>query len=257
MPTLTITTPASGPQRYEISPNRETVTLGRSSKSDIQISCESVSGQHATLRKLDDGYVLLDLGSTNGTKLDGNKVSEIHLKDAQKIHLGDVAFDFVPDGLPSKTNERAKTSKVDGKREAKHQPEAESNPAALGLALMGGGLIILGCVVLLGIDAIKAIAERGQNFILGGGALIFAGIVTLVSILFVTGRVKLPKLVLSFDGGDKDEEEDEQKPHRKKKTPDEDEDDSDKEEYGKSDGEHDEGEEDSKDDEKLGKAPKD
>ena len=236
MPTLTITTLIGGPQRYKISPNRETVTLGRSSKNDIQISCESVSGQHATLHKVEDGYLLRDRDSTNGTKLDGKKVSEIHLEGNMKVHLGDVAFDFVPDGIKSQVNERAKTSRADGDRAASHDPEPENNPVVLGLALMGSGLIALGFIVLLGIDAVKAIAERGQNFILGGGALIFAGIITLVSILFVTGRVKIPKLVLQFD--DKDDEDENEE---------DDDDDSDE----------DSEEEDSEDDdEEVGKAPK-
>ncbi len=244
MPTLTITTPAGGPQRYEISPNRETVTFGRSSKSDVQISCESVSGQHATMRKLDDGYVLRDLGSTNGTKLDGKKVSEIHLEDGMKVHLGDVAFDFVPDGIKSKTNERAKTSQADGRREASHDPEPQNNPVVLGLALMGAGLIILGLVVVIGIDAIKAIPERGQNFILGGGALIFAGIVTLISILFVTGRIRIPKLVVQFD-------------EKKNKDDDEDDDDEEDDDDDEDDDEDDSDEEDSDDDdEEVGKPPK-
>ena len=248
MPTLTITTPAKGPQRYEISPNRETVTFRRSSKSDVQISCESVSGQHATMRKMDDGYVLRDLGSTNGTKLEGKKVSEIHLEDGMKVHLGDVAFDFVPDSIKSKTNERAKTSKADGRREASHDPQPENNPVVLGLSLMGTGLIILGLVVLVGIDAIKAIAERGQNFIFGGGSLIFAGIVTLISILFVTGRVKIPKLVVQFDDrkskDDEDEEDAEDDDSDEEDSDDDDDKDSDdeKEEVGKDAKEDDEDE---------------
>ena len=103
----------------------------------------------------------------------------------------------------------------------------------LGLALMGSGLIVLGFVVLLGIDAIKAIADRGQSFILGGSALILAGVVTLASILFATGRVKIPKLVLRFEDRDEDEDDDDS------------EDDSD-----------DDSDEDSDDDEEVGKAPK-
>ena len=251
MPILTITTPANGPQRYEISPNRETVSLGRSSKSDIKISCESVSGQHATLRKLPDGYVLRDLGSTNGTKLDGIKESEIHLKSGMKIHLGDVAFDFVPDGATSKADERAKTSKADGKSEASHEPEPEHNPLVLGLSLMGAGLIVLGCVVLLGIDAIKAIAERSQASIVSGGVLILAGIFTLASILFATGRVKVPKLVLRFDGED-DEDDDEDTPRRKKRKK-KDEDDDEEKEDGEGD---DDSDEDEDDDDEVGKPPK-
>lgn len=221
MPTLTITTPTGVSQRYEISPNRQSVTLGRSTKSDIRINCESVSGQHAALHKLDDGYVLHDLGSTNGTKLDGKKVSEIQLEEGQKIHLGNVVFDFVVDKLAEKTNRPIKTPEPDGKPETKQETASENNPVVLGLAMTSIGLILLGFFVMLGIDAIKDISQRPQNFILGGGALIFTGMVTLISILFVTRGVKIPKLVVSFS------EEEEQPPCKKKqkeKKRDEDED---------------------------------
>ena len=170
----------------------------------------------------------------------------MHLESGQKIHLGDVAFDFVPDGSARKNDERAKTEKSDGESEAKHHEEAENNPVVLGLTLMGTGLIVLGFVVMLGIDAIKAIAERGQAFIVGGGALILAGIITLGSILFATGRVKIPKLVLRFEDRDDEDDEDDEEDDDSDENSDDDDEDSDED-----------GEEDSDDEEEeLGKGPK-
>ena len=232
MPTLTITTLIGRPQRYKISPNRETVTLGRSSKNDIQISCESVSGQHATLHKVEDGYLLRDLDSTNGTKLDGKKVSEIHLEGNMKVHLGDVAFAFIPNATQSRTDEQVKTSKDDGAHEASCDPKPEKNQLVLGLSLMGVGLIVLGSVVLLGIDAIKAISNREQYFILGGGSLIVAGIACLVAILFVTGQIEIPKIVVQFneDNQAKDKDLAENEDDEGSDSEDSDEDDSNKRE---------------------------
>lgn len=257
MPTVTITTPNDAPQRVVISPNRETALFGRSSKCDVRISCESVSARHATLRRMRDGYVLRDLGSTNGTKLDGEKVSEIRLKAGQKIHLGDVAFQFEPDAgdstSPSKSN--TQTLEAEGTRKPKVRvqqgpPPSERESLVLGLAAVGAGLVALGLLVLLGLDAFLAIAQRDQNFIIGGSSLILVGLLCLASILFVTGKIRLPRLVLQFGGGEQEEEPRRKRnKDKKKRRESKDEDDSD-------DDFKEENEAEDSDDEELGKAPK-
>ena len=226
MPTITIKAPNDPSQRFEVSPNRKTITLGRSSKSDVKISCASISGNHATIRKLDEGYVLRDLGSTNGTKLDGTKVSEIHIKGGQNIKLGDVIFTFKPDPDSESSGSREELPPITTKAKSKPkpkikpkprqeiEPQTENDSLVWGLALMGGGLIVVGCIVLIGVDAIKAIPERGEGFIAGGISTIVVGLLCLGSILLVTGRIKLPKLAIQFD--EDDDEEDEPRPKRKK-----------------------------------------
>lgn len=235
MPTITIKPPNHPSQRFAVSPNRETVTLGRSSKSDIKISCESVSGNHATIRKLDEGYVLRDLGSTNGTKLDHQKVSEIHLKDGQHIRLGDVILTFEPDPECSNAGDKSKEElpplreeaankaepkskpKADSAADEQADPDTEKDPVVWGLSLMGSGLIVVGFIVLIGMEAIRAIPERGQNFIIGGISLMVAGLLCLGSILFVTGRLKLPRLVFQFGDDEEDEEQNPAKTSKKRR----------------------------------------
>jgi len=244
MPTVTLTTPAETSQRVVISPNRESALFGRSSKCDVKIDCESVSAQHATLRRLREGYVLRDMGSTNGTKLDGKKVSEIHLKRGQNIQLGDVTFLFEPDQGGDKQGPEAQTDvlrTMDVPKPASRRAP-ENNPLVFGLALLGGGLILLGIVVLVGTDAILAIAERDEEFIYGGGGLIAIGLLCLASILLATGSIRLPKLVLAFPEGTKEGDRD-----KKKKKKDEEEDD--KVEASRKEEEDD-------DDAELGNAPK-
>lgn len=257
MPIVTITTPNDAPQRVVISPNRETALFGRSSKCDVRISCESVSARHATLRRMRDGYVLRDLGSTNGTKLNGQKVSEIRLQAGQKIHLGDVAFQFEPDAgdstAPSKSN--TQTLEAEGARKPKVRvqhgpPPSERESLVLGLAAMGAGLIAVGFLVLLGLDAFLAIAQRDQNFIIGGSSLILIGLLCLTSILFLTGKIRLPRLVFQF-GGDDQEEQPRRKRNKDKKKR--------KESEGEDNSDDDEdknGAEQDSEDEELGKAPK-
>lgn len=94
MPRVTITVPDRTPQPYRFQLDRRVVSLGRGSDNDIAIDCGSVSVRHAEMVRIDGGYEIRDLGSTNGTKSDGERRMTIPLKSGATVHLGDVAFDF-------------------------------------------------------------------------------------------------------------------------------------------------------------------
>lgn len=94
MPRVTITVPDANPQPYRFQLDRRVVTLGRGSNNDIVIDCGSVSGSHAEMRRIEGGYELHDLDSTNGIKLDGERMPVIPLQSGLSVKLGDVAFDF-------------------------------------------------------------------------------------------------------------------------------------------------------------------
>jgi pSer/pThr/pTyr-binding forkhead associated (FHA) protein len=94
MPRVTITVPDTNPQPYRFQLDRRVVTLGRGSNNDIVIDCGSVSVSHAEMRRTEGGYELRDLDSTNGIKLDGERMPVIPLRSGLSVKLGDVAFDF-------------------------------------------------------------------------------------------------------------------------------------------------------------------
>lgn len=94
MPRVTITVPGNNPQPYRFQLDRRLVTLGRGSNNDIVIDCSSVSVAHAQMCRVEGGYELRDLDSTNGIKLDGERRHVIPLHNGMGVHLGDVAFDF-------------------------------------------------------------------------------------------------------------------------------------------------------------------
>lgn len=94
MPRVTITVPDRTPQPYRFPLDRRLVSLGRGSDNDIVIDCGSVSVRHAEMEHLDSGYILRDLGSTNGTKVDGERKHVIELRHGMVVQLGDVEFDF-------------------------------------------------------------------------------------------------------------------------------------------------------------------
>jgi pSer/pThr/pTyr-binding forkhead associated (FHA) protein len=57
---------------YEFAQSR--VVIGRSRSADVQLPHTAVSGSHATIREKDAGYVLVDEGSTNGTRVNEIRV---------------------------------------------------------------------------------------------------------------------------------------------------------------------------------------
>ncbi len=63
----------------------ETSIIGRESTCEIQIDERQISRQHAEITKTNDGYMLRDLGSKNGTFLNGEAVSA----EPQLIRNGD------------------------------------------------------------------------------------------------------------------------------------------------------------------------
>jgi pSer/pThr/pTyr-binding forkhead associated (FHA) protein len=71
------------------------VVLGRSKDSDIQVEDANVSRRHAELRREGPAWWLVDLGSTNGTELNGRRVQRSKLNDGDTITLGatDLVFD--------------------------------------------------------------------------------------------------------------------------------------------------------------------
>jgi len=71
--------------------DRPRITIGRDKGNDIVLDKEGVSGFHAEIQMLDDEINIVDLGSTNGTRVNGKKIS-----GKQRLKPQDVlAFDQV------------------------------------------------------------------------------------------------------------------------------------------------------------------
>jgi two-component system, cell cycle response regulator len=80
----------SGPQFGEVFPleaGRELV-IGRRDDADISIRDDGVSRRHAAIRVEGDGAVIRDLGSVNGTYVDGARVPEAQLANGSRVALG-------------------------------------------------------------------------------------------------------------------------------------------------------------------------
>src|SRR4029079_15693515 len=88
--------------------NKPEVTIGRVQGNDIVLPKGNVSKHHARIVLKDGKFIIVDLKSTNGTYLNGRKItSPLVVKDSDKIYIGDfiVGVDEAasePDG-PSET----------------------------------------------------------------------------------------------------------------------------------------------------------
>lgn len=71
------------------------VTVGRMPECTITLHDANVSRNHAEIRPSDSGYVVVDLGSTNGTKVNGQRITERELYDGDAVTFGATTITFV------------------------------------------------------------------------------------------------------------------------------------------------------------------
>ncbi len=70
------------------------VTIGRLPESTLVVDDPNVSRAHAEIRPHGTGFRIVDLSSTNGTKVNGERVAERQLSDGDRIEVGPVTFRF-------------------------------------------------------------------------------------------------------------------------------------------------------------------
>src|SRR5437867_181495 len=95
----------SGGQAQELFLRSGLIRLGRNSENDIEIDHPSVSGFHCEISSGSDSILVKDLGSTNGTFIDGSPIQEACLTHGQRLQLGMV--ELVLDAPPPQAPVRA------------------------------------------------------------------------------------------------------------------------------------------------------
>jgi hypothetical protein len=92
----------------EVSLQAEQVVLGRAPECDIIVEGRLISRQHATISRMGTLYTLEDLGSHNGTSVNGRRISETWtLRDGDQIELGGVGRLTFVDGDATSTRPQA------------------------------------------------------------------------------------------------------------------------------------------------------
>lgn len=72
------------------------VAIGRSREADIVVADPNVSRRHAELRRDESGWHVVDLGSTNGIRVNGRRVDQVGLSPGDRITVGvtDLTFEL-------------------------------------------------------------------------------------------------------------------------------------------------------------------
>jgi pSer/pThr/pTyr-binding forkhead associated (FHA) protein len=94
MPKLQISLPDGTEPSHELTD--EIITIGRLPDNSIQIDDASVSSHHAKLSRSGDHYQLTDLDSTNGTRVNGERISDVQLQDGDRIRFGKIEAHYNP-----------------------------------------------------------------------------------------------------------------------------------------------------------------
>ena len=79
----------------EVPLDKERITIGRKPQNDIQIENLAVSGEHARIVTILKDSFLEDLGSTNGTLVNGNPAKKHILQDGDVVEIGKYKLKFV------------------------------------------------------------------------------------------------------------------------------------------------------------------
>lgn len=79
----------------EIALDKQVVTIGRDLESDLQLNDPSVSRHHATIRRIYTDLYIEDLGSTNGTQLNGLSITKHVLKPGDRLAIGSYLLELV------------------------------------------------------------------------------------------------------------------------------------------------------------------
>ncbi|SEK26241.1 Inner membrane component of T3SS domain-containing protein [Stigmatella aurantiaca] len=78
----------------------EVLRIGKAPENDVVIEHPTVSRNHLLVRRQGDRFLVQDLGSTNGTFLDGAQVREAYLRPGALLEVGDVRLRFSPQVAP-------------------------------------------------------------------------------------------------------------------------------------------------------------
>ena len=149
-----------------------TYGLGRGGGSDIFVNDVKASRRHAEIVPVDDGFMLTDLGSANGTLLNGEPVTEAPLANGDEIRIGSHALIF--------RLEDAEDVIEDFRRRARLVQEGQT---LVGAAPGAGGLS--GAIDDVSLPEVVQLLEAGRKT----GRVLVTGVGLSAAIYFSEGRV--------------------------------------------------------------------
>ncbi len=93
MPNLHVVT--NDGQIFNFPISKDKVSIGRSNDNDLILADNTVSRYHTEIQKRKNDYIVADLGSYNGTRLNGKSIQKVFLKHGDKIQIGSSKLTFL------------------------------------------------------------------------------------------------------------------------------------------------------------------
>ncbi|HYJ18988.1 MAG TPA: FHA domain-containing protein [Burkholderiales bacterium] len=112
----------------EFTLSKERTTIGRKPHNDIQIDNLAVSGEHAMIMTILNDSFLEDLGSTNGTLVNGQPIKKHFLQNNDVIEIGKYKIKYVSEAPSNLTQEDFEKTMVLRAPAAVAPPKIERNP---------------------------------------------------------------------------------------------------------------------------------
>ncbi len=198
----TVTVIFGGKEEQKYLLDKPTLTVGREPTCEIAIDNLGISRQHCKLVNRGDAFVVQDLGSANGTFVNGKKIVEHYLNDGDEIFIGKYILKFsndsqtkaapqkdaagVPDTLNTFVMDGAKIQEQLAKMRAQAGPAMPAAATTPSSAMPGPGATAK--------DYAKAMdvpqsSGGGKNLLIIGG-IVIAVLLVLVAILLVVVMMK-------------------------------------------------------------------
>ncbi len=118
--------------------------IGRQEGCDIVLSDDAISRQHVRITVFPDGVKVEDLGSANGTFINGKRISEGWLEDGDELKLDSLRFLFqAPPGLKAAATRKTAQVKAPAEDETVKTAESGKGGGNGGLMFILAGVVVL------------------------------------------------------------------------------------------------------------------
>ncbi len=168
----------NGAVQGEFELDQERFTIGRKPENDIQIDNLAVSGKHSMIITILDDSFLEDLGSTNGTYVNGKLVKKHALKDGDVIAIGKHELKYINENASDDEDEFEKTMIIKpgsasaavaaaqaaekAGAAAESAPQSGASPAASGGMPLGRLTVLNGPIAGKELELTKALITLGK-----------------------------------------------------------------------------------------------
>jgi pSer/pThr/pTyr-binding forkhead associated (FHA) protein len=119
---------------------KERAVIGRDPDCDVRLASRSVSRRHASVEKTPNGWIVRDLGSANGTRVNGARVTEAPLVSGAAVMFGEVEALFTVEARePTGAGRLLSSLSV--------PPARKARPVAVFIATTAGVLVLAAATI--------------------------------------------------------------------------------------------------------------